>query len=182
MPTSKIGTGFPLLDAILSRSADALGPDLRAYRNHCCRVMHFCGAFSGNRAEDLDKIAIAAAFHDLGIWTEGTFDYLGPSQQRAGDYLDQEGKNGWRDEVSEMIGQHHKISRYRLHPEWLVEPFRKADWVDVSLGRLTFGLDASFVKDVLAAFPNAGFHRRLTILAGQRLLRHPLSPLPMMRW
>jgi hypothetical protein len=28
---------------------------------------------------DLEKIAVAAVFHDLGIWTNKTFDYIAPS-------------------------------------------------------------------------------------------------------
>ena len=31
----------------------------------------------------VDKIAIAGVFHDLGIWTDGTFDYLAPSVRRG---------------------------------------------------------------------------------------------------
>jgi hypothetical protein len=38
------------------------------------------------------------------------------------------------------------------------------------------------VREVIAAFPNAGFHRRLAMLTLQRLRRHPLDPFPMMRW
>ena len=32
-------------------------------------------------------MAIAAAFHDIGIWTAGTFDYLEPSVRVAAAYL-----------------------------------------------------------------------------------------------
>ncbi len=182
MPVRMVRTEFALLDEILRAYADTLGLDFLSYRNHCCRVLNFCLALSGDAGENISKISIAAAFHDLAIWTDHTFDYLGPSQRLARGYLDQTGNDNWCDEVEEMIGQHHKIRPYLLRPEWLVESFRKADWIDVALGSVTFGLDAAFVRDVRNAFPNAGFHKRLTVLAWQRLLRHPLSPLPMMRW
>jgi HD superfamily phosphodiesterase len=37
-----------------------------------------CVAIAGGRG-DLEKIAAAAVFHDLGIWTDRTFDYIAPS-------------------------------------------------------------------------------------------------------
>ena len=81
-----------------------------------------------------------------------------------------------------MILNHHKVTRYRNNAGPLVEAFRKADWVDVSLGALRFGLPASIVSDVRAAFPNAGFHRRLAELTFAQMRREPLRPLPMFRW
>ena len=81
-----------------------------------------------------------------------------------------------------MIGEHHKFTRYRNNPSWLVEPFRKADWIDLSGGLLRYRLPDDFVADVLDAFPNAGFHAMLAKLTIKRLKSHPLSPLPMMKW
>jgi HD superfamily phosphodiesterase len=49
-----------------------------AYKNHAYRVANLCVAFSSGDGAQLEKIATAAAFHDLGIWTNHTFDYLGP--------------------------------------------------------------------------------------------------------
>ena len=80
-----------------------------------------------------------------------------------------------------MIREHHKILPYRDRPDSLVEPFRKADWIDVSRGLLPFGLSRPFVADVLATWPNEGFHRRLVQLSLMRLRTHPWSPLPMFR-
>ena len=36
---------------------------------------------------NLNKGAVAVAFHDLGIWTDNTLDYLPPSVNRAKTYL-----------------------------------------------------------------------------------------------
>jgi hypothetical protein len=127
-------------------------------------------------------MAIAAAFHDLGIWTDHTFDYLPPSERLAEAYLKGEGRADWTGEVTAMIGQHHKVTPYRREPAALVEAFRKADMVDVSMGLVRYGLPKSFVKEVLAAFPNEGFHKRLVQLFAQRMRVKPWSPMPMMKW
>jgi hypothetical protein len=80
-----------------------------------------------------------------------------------------------------MIEQHHKIRKYITNSSWLVEPFRKADWIDVSRGSLKYGLPSAQITEILETFPNAGFHKRLIELTMQRLKSHPFSPLPMMR-
>ena len=171
----------PLLDALLESWRAPLGRDYEAYRNHCYRVLNFCVAFSGDSPESLSKVSIAAAFHDLGIWANRTFDYLGPSRQLAREHLARTNLHAWSEEVEAMIEHHHKIRAYRARPEWLVEPFRRADWIDVSRGTLKFGLPGAFVAEIQSRFPNTGFHRRLLALARQRVRTHPLSPLPMMR-
>ncbi|MDB5971229.1 MAG: hypothetical protein JWQ90_3679 [Hydrocarboniphaga sp.] len=81
-----------------------------------------------------------------------------------------------------MIQQHHKITRHSAANGERVEAFRKADWIDVSLGLLPFGLSREFRRQLKASFPNAGFHKRLVQLSTSRLKTHPLSPMPMMRW
>ena len=67
--------------------------------------------------------------------------------------------------------------------EWRydVESFRRADWIDVSRGLRTFGVPRPFIASLFSAWPSAGFHRRLVELTLDRLWRHPLSPLPMVR-
>ena len=80
-----------------------------------------------------------------------------------------------------MILEHHKISRYRGNQTWLVEPFRRADWVDVTRGLITFGLSRTLLHDVFSTWPSAGFHKRLVQLELTRLRTHPWNPLPMMK-
>ena len=169
------------LDEILRAHAEALGSDFVAYKNHAYRVVNFCVALSTSAPEQLEKMLIAVAFHDIGIWTDGTFDYLAPSVERARAHLVGIGRSALIPEIEAMILQHHKLSASTAQPGWLVEPFRKADLVDVSLGLVTFGLPSARVREVYAAFPDEGFHMRLVQFSLKRLLTRPWSPLPMLR-
>jgi len=174
-------TEIATLDELLQAHAAELGNDFTAYRNHTYRVVNLCAALSSSDPEQLQKMAIAAAFHDMGIWTDGTFDYLQPSIRLAGAHLVQSGRPEWTPEVTRMILEHHKISSFRDHPGWLVEPFRRADWIDVTRGLLTFGLPRKLLGKIFSTWPDAGFHKRLVQLSLKRLRTHPWSPLPMMR-
>lgn len=175
-------TRLALFDELLEQHAPAIGKDLAGYRNHCYRMVNFANALASGDPDQLDKLAIAAAFHDIGIWTHGTFDYLPPSEQQARNWLARSGRTGWADEIAAMIAEHHKITACAPHHTALVEAFRQADWIDVTFGVLRHGLPRSFIRQVQAAFPDAGFHWNLLKLSARRALRHPLSPLPMMRW
>ncbi len=167
---------------MLNAHAAALAGDFAGYRNHAYRVASLCLALvPTNDAEARERIAIAAAFHDLGIWTAGTFDYLKPSIGLANDHLARENQSAWAPEIETMIVEHHKLSRYRPRPDWLVEPFRKADLIDVSRGVVTFGLPRGFIRDLFEQWPSAGFHKRLVQLSLTRLKTHPWNPLPMVR-
>lgn len=174
-------TEIATLDEVLQAHAEALGNDFTAYRNHTYRVANLCAALSSGDPEPLQKIAIAAAFHDLGIWTDGTFDYLQPSIRLASAHLAQSGRAEWTPEITGMILEHHKISAWRGNPYWLVEPFRQADWIDVTRLR-TFGLPRRLLREIFTTWPSAGFHKRLVQLELRRLRTHPWNPLPMMRF
>ena len=170
---------IPILDQVLESHTAELGEDFIAYRNHTYRVVNFCAAFSTGGSAQVEKIAVAAAFHDLGIWTDHTFDYLAPSVRLARAHLVASGREDWASDVTEMILKHHKLSRYRGNQ--LIDQFRCADWVDVSKGFLRFGIAREDVNKVFSAWPDAGFHKRLVSLALDRLRTHPWSPLPMVR-
>ena len=66
-------------------------------------------------------------------------------------------------------------------PTLLVESFRRADWVDVSRGVRSFGLSRRLLREIFAAWPNAGFHGVLLRLELRRLRTHPWNPLPMVK-
>jgi hypothetical protein len=174
-------TQVGVIDEILSAYAPSLGDDFVPYRNHVYRVVNLCVRLHSASGGELRRLAIAAAFHDLGIWTAGTFDYLRPSMALAKAYLTRSGQPEAIAEVTAMILEHHKILPYRgkVHP--LVEAFRKSDWVDVTRGLLTFGIQRRFVAELYVAWPSTGFHRRLVQLAAQRFRSKPWTPLPMVR-
>ncbi len=169
------------IDAVLDTHAAAIGRDLLGYRHHAYRMASFCLALSPADPIATEKVAIAAALHDVGIWTAGTFDYLEPSARAAVAYLDRVDRAAWAPEITAMIREHHRITPSRAPSDWLVEPFRKADLVDLSRGLVTFGLPHERVRAALAQWPSAGFHRRLVQLTLERLRTHPWSPLPMLR-
>src|SRR5919112_171994 len=87
-------SNVPTIDRILQIHAAELSRDFTAYRNHVYRVLNLCAALAEECA-DLEKIAVAAVFHDLGIWTNKTFDYIAPSVALAGDYLAAHGRAEW---------------------------------------------------------------------------------------
>ncbi|MEO7270891.1 MAG: HD domain-containing protein [Vicinamibacterales bacterium] len=175
-------TAIPTLDHVLEVHRATLGDDCVGYRHHTYRVVNLCLAQGEDHGPDLvEKFALAAAFHDLGIWTDGTFDYLPPSIRLARAYLSETGRGGWVPEVELTIEMHHKARRYRGPYEALVEPFRCADWVDVTRGVRRCGVPRATCTAILAAWPSAGFHARLGSLFLRRLATHPWSPLPMFR-
>jgi len=80
-----------------------------------------------------------------------------------------------------MILEHHKISAYRGNEDWLVEQLRRADWVDISMGLITFGLSRNLIREILSTWSSAGFHKRLVQLELNHLRTRPWNPLPMVR-
>ncbi len=60
-------TSLPAVEDVLGDYASELGHDLIAYRNHVYRVVNLCLAIAGDSRFELEKIAVAAVFHDLGI-------------------------------------------------------------------------------------------------------------------
>jgi hypothetical protein len=178
----KIERDIPLLEEILSPWKGRMGGDYEGYKNHCYRMLHFCFYLHDAAEEERQKLIIAAAFHDLGIWSDNTIDYLPPSVALAQAYLREKGLEPWSREIELLIDQHHKLNPYRGGNYPLVEIFRRADLVDFSLGMARSGVPGVYVRQVKAAFPNAGFHKRLLQLAWQQLKKNPLNPAPMMKW
>lgn len=157
-----------------------INQDYLKYRNHVCRVYLNCLLLDDNTMNE-GKYAVAAVFHDIGIWTNNTIDYLDPSVKQALFFLDAAGKEDWKSEIELMITWHHKTTTYNGAHSVIVENFRKADWVDVSLGLFSFGADKKRIKNYRRLFPNTGFHLFLLKKIAANFLRHPLNPLPMFK-
>ena len=159
-------SSHPQLDAALNEWANEIGSNFVAYRNHCYYVLNVVNALVHPTAQELDQIAIAVAFHDLGIWSDKTLDYLDPSADWAKAYLAAEGREADFPVVEAMIQGHHKFTRCRGEHALLAEAFRRADWIIVSLGSIPMGVPRALRKELLAQFPNAGFHNMLLKLGG----------------
>lgn len=173
------------VDRRLDPWSEHLGADRPGYTNHCLRVLTLCdrlAAEHGFVATDREEFLTAGAFHDIGIWSAGTFDYLAPSEELATAWLTGIGRTDLIDLVFRMIDQHHKV-RSAGAPGDPVEIFRRADAIDVELGLLgRFGVRRSAYRELSRDLPDAGFHRRLLQLGGKRLRTNPLSPLPVLKW
>lgn len=173
-----IETRLALVEEILASFGEVIGSDLEAYRNHVYRVINLCFSLGPFGDGEKEKIQIAACFHDIGIWTAGTLDYLGPSETNAAAYLRARGKEAWIAEIGEMIEMHHGIRSRAGSSFPLVEVFRRADIADFSLGIVPMGISRELIAQLRSEFPNAGFHKRLMKLGSKWFVRHPLNHYP----
>lgn len=176
---------IPLLEEILQPWRTAIGVDFEGYKNHVYRMVHCVFALRPCSAEERRKVIIAAAHHDIGIWSDGTVDYLPPSIAQAEKYLEGAGLSHWHEEISLIIDMHHKLRAFTgpaaaRYP--LVEAFRKGDLVDFSLGFFKFGISSADIRRLKAQFPNHGFHKMLMRSALHWFRQHPFSAPPFMRW
>jgi len=169
-----------IIDTILSEYKRDLGKHFETYKNHVYRIYNFVLLLDNDKTNH-KKYAIAAVFHDLGIWSSKTFDYLNPSIALAENYLIKNEKEPWIEEISLMIDMHHKRSFYKGDFQNTVEVFRKADWIDVTLGIKKYGLFKSEIKTIQKQFPNKGFHWFLTKQTFFNFLKNPMNPLPMFK-
>jgi hypothetical protein len=166
----------PIVDAVLDRYRGALGDALPAYRNHVYRCINYHQLLLGGSIPDVAALAWAA--HDLGIWTARTFDYLAPSADLAAHHADEFGVSD-ADQLRVLITEHHRL---RPSDDRMTETFRKADLVDVSHGLLRDHIGRPAVQAVVAQLPYRGFHAFLAKGLAGYAARHPLRPLPMLRW
>lgn len=170
-----------IIDQLIQPYQSLIGADFDKYKNHVYRVYLNCKMLDDN-PENEEKYAIASVFHDIGIWTDHTLDYLKPSIIKAKEYLNEMGKLLWMYEIALMIDMHHKTTKYQGKYEAIVEVFRKADWMDVSLGLLTFGADKQNIKTNQREYKNLGFHLFLLKAVTKNFLQRPFrNPLPMLK-
>ena len=185
MAPQDIVRSYPLIDELLEARRN-LWPDqavFAGYRNHTYRMLNFARQWIAPSPERDEKLATCAVFHDLAVWPDGNLDYLKPSADLAEAYLDQIGRSTWKSEMRLMIEWHHKISSYRGENRDWVESIRRADWCDISFTMFRYGLPRSFVNEVRQAFPLGAFYPgHVYKVIGKWIIRHPLNPVPIMRW
>lgn len=179
MTTPEILHSSPLAEEILeSHRHYARGDDAGydGYKAHVYRVINFARAFTPDAGDRDDKLAIASAFHDLAAFD--TIDYLVPSIEAQDAWLAETGRDSWSDELALIVAEHHRLLTYgasRPHAA-LVEAVRRADLVEVSQGRIRFGLPRGFVDDVRAAFDADEFFNRVIPLGAARAIRKLQQP------
>ena len=180
-PPMRVLERHPFVEEMVAHWGTALGGARAAYSGHAYRVLNYARALIGTERHDAE-LALAAAYHDLGIWSDRTFDYLGPSQQRAEAFRREGAPDIDAELLALLIKDHHLLRRPRTGSEpALRDAFRRADLVDVSGGTLRAGLPAALVREVEHAFPYQGFHGILLKTAFHWAVRHPFRPLPMLR-
>ena len=179
---------YPLIDELLDARRAIFGGDdqeavFRGYRSHAYHILNFARQWIEPTGDSDDMLAICAVFHDIAAWPDDNLDYLRPSADQADAYLDAIGKSDWKPAMRLMIESHHKITRYRAEHAYWVEPVRRADWCDVSFNLLRFGLPGAFIREVNAAFPIGAFYPGHVYRVSLKwALRHPLNPMPILRW
>lgn len=171
--------GIEKLDTILAPYLEVIGEDI-GYVNHTKRMLTYANALYEFKEDEEEKFVIALAFHDLGIWTENSFDYLDPSVALAKAYLKEHGLEAYEADVVQLIDEHHKLMPIKNNP--LAELFRRVDMIDVYWNLSLFGMKASTFKAAKKAYPNNGFHVTLIKWFFRQLRREPLRPMPMLKW
>jgi hypothetical protein len=173
----------PLIDEILDARKQFARGRLEAfegYRNHAHRIQNFVRSITSLSSQNEEKIAIAAAFHDLCAF-DG-LDYLEPSIEEAARYLRKTGRESWDREIALTIAFHHRVRPYRGEAAHLVEPFRRADWNDFTMGLVRWGIPRDVRKAADAMFPVGEFVPKAVVkLALAWVSRHPLRPAPPFR-
>ena len=179
MAVTDIVHEVPLADEILDSHRHCARGDesgWAAYRAHVYRVINFARALSPTAPDLDDKLAIAAAFHDIGVFD--TLDYLVPSITAQDRWLQRTGRQAWSEELAVVIAEHHRLTRYgadRPHAA-LAEAMRRADLIDVSQGLIRFGLPKTFVREVRRCFDASGFFTRVIPLGTVRAVRARQQP------
>jgi HD domain len=144
---------------------------------HCLRQIQIARALAGDRPYDDELLLCAGWLHDAGLWVPGRDPYVTEGARLADEVL---GPFDWpparRRILHDAIEQHHALrSREELGLE--VELIRRSDLVDVSAGRVSFGLDRVWLRELNRTVPRAGFARLLAWAAVHEVRRSPAGAL-----
>lgn len=180
---SDVLTTHPLVEEILESHRDHARGDERgwsSYRGHAYRVFNMARVLVPDTDHRDDKLAIAAAFHDIDAFT--SLNYLGPSIATMDAWLRRTGRGAWGEELAVIVAKHHHLTTYRGRHATLAEPFRRADLNDLSQGLIRMGMPRGHVRAVRASIDVGCFFTRTVPRAiVLQLIRHPLDPLPIVR-
>ena len=102
------------IEEILTTWKDRIGDDYLGYRGHVYRMFNFCLALHPCTDEEKTKLAIAACFHDIGLWSAHTVDYIPPSVSEVTRYLSETGRQKWTEEIGLMVEMPTRYAPTRL--------------------------------------------------------------------
>ncbi len=172
-----------LVEEILAAHRDHARGDeagYAGYRGHVYRVLNLARALVSDEDDRDDKLAIAAAFHDLDAFS--TMDYLAPSIRAQDAWLRRTGRAAWAPELAVVVAEHHRPTTYRGAHARLAEPFRRADLADLSFGLVRGAIPRDHVRSVRGSFDVGPFLTRVVPRAVlRRVVRRPLDPAPYLR-
>lgn len=162
-------THFAPLDDELFSLSNAIGKDLRPYRNHCLRVLTFTRYFLPDDVIEtipnaMELAAVAIAYHDVALWTDRDLNYLEPSRKQLDRAVASDYSATDIETMDQIILQHHKVTDYTgLNPAQnaLINAVRKADWADFTMGLIRFGLPSVLLEAAYDQAKEAGFHQML---------------------
>jgi hypothetical protein len=181
--STEILASHPLVDEIFAAHREhAHGDDAgyEGYRGHAYRLLNLARAIAPDEDDRDDKLAIAAAFHDLDAFS--SLDYLASSIRAQDAWLEATGRSSWSDELAVVVAEHHRLTPYRGPHATLAEAFRRADLADLSQGLVVSGIPRAHVRAVRRAFDVGPFFTRVVPRAIVRnAVRHPLDPVPILR-
>ncbi len=166
------------IDQILDQYQHELGNDFTKYRGHCYRILNYLLQLKVETHE-IPILEIAIPFHDLGVWTHHTMDYLDVSSDLAKAYITANKLDIDAFLVEEIIVNHHKITP--VNHQTLAEKMRKADLIDLSMGIIKCGLSRPIVKQIIQEIPFASFQSIIFKKVAIHALKHIWNPLPMMK-
>ncbi|WP_131822864.1 hypothetical protein [Mycobacteroides chelonae] len=176
-----------LIDEIIDEHRTARPPTLHddwpGYRNHAQRVFVFGSAllerWHVTDARAHEKLAIAAAFHDIHVFE--TLDYLQLNNDSLFRWLYDRDQERWFPEIATAMSLHHQIRAYRGNHAWLVEAIRKADWVEVTMGRIRHGIPRSIIQEAHQQLPTNQFAKASGRRIALNAVTHPTNPFPFWR-
>ena len=114
-------------------------------RNHAYRTLNLARHLTPDSPGRDERLAVAAAFHDLPACMDGDLEYLDRAADLAEAHLRATGQDERASEVRLMIVNHHKVRRYRGPHAESVNAVRRADWLDVTGTALRAGFPRGYV-------------------------------------
>jgi hypothetical protein len=160
----------PDLDDELFGLAEKIGSDFSGYRNHCNRVLTFTNYFlpewvSKELPEAMELAAVALAYHDVGLWTDKALNYLEPSVAQLEKALHDKYSATELAIMKDIVLQQLKVTDFTSDrgkaADALVNAVRKANWADLTMGIVRFGMPAALVEAAYDTIAEAGFHKML---------------------